>query len=68
MMTIEQWKSLNEDTKMRLLSDVFNSTYLAFTHFDKEPIEDPTILEALRVSTLSDTRISIDIHKEIKLI
>ena len=67
MITIEQWHSFSDDTKMKLISEVFNSSYLALTHFAKNPLEDTVVLVAMRVSTLVGNVIHIDIHKEIQI-
>lgn len=66
-MSIEQWNSLDKDTKEKVISEVFWSTYIAVTHADKNPKMDTIIQEALRVTTIVGEYIHIDVHKEIKI-
>ena len=67
-MTIEQWNKLSNGAKEKLISEVFNSVYLAATHFAQNPMEDAIIQEVLRVTVIVGEKAHIDIHKEIQII
>lgn len=67
-MTIEQWQNLSLENREKLISAVFNSSYLALTHAGLNPKEDSIINEVLRVTSINGDKAYINIHKEIKVI
>lgn len=66
-MTTAEWSKLSKEQKERLIDAVFNSSYLAVTHAEKNPANDGIIKAVLSYVTLNGNMAYINIQKKIKL-
>ena len=66
-MTIEQWNTLCDDDKEKLISAVTNNSYIAFTNAKMNPETNLIIKGVLGCVQLNGDTAYINIHKEVKL-
>lgn len=66
MMTVDEWNTLSQDTKEKLITAVFNNQYLSM-RASRNPEEDVLIKEVLNVTTLDGNTAYVNIHKKIKI-
>ena len=63
-MTVEQWNALSQDSKEKLLTEVFNNQYLAL-RASRDPNTDTLIKKVLDATSLNGDIAYINIHKKI---
>lgn len=65
-MTVEEWNSLSQDAKERLITAVFNNQYLSL-RASRDPETDVLIKEVLEVTDLNGDVAYVNIHKKVKI-
>ena len=65
-MTVEEWNSLSQDSKERLITAVFNNQYLSM-RASKDPNTDVLIQEVLSVTSIEGDVAFVNIHKKVRI-
>lgn len=66
-MTKKQWNSLSDDSKERLITEVFNSSYLAAVSANRKVEDNPILETVLKCTKIKDDTAHINIKKHVRI-